>query len=105
MAIANYYDGSYKQNSVIYKWSMARFEEFQVISTNGASGVKFFTIEGEHYKAVVEYYDGNTYSIDSFVYKRKQGRFVKYQNIGTDGARACDSIDPSPKWRPKIQTS
>ena len=92
MAIANHYDGSYKQNSAIYKWSKGKFEEFQFISTNGASGFKFFTSDGEHYLAVSEsYYDGGTYSIDSFVYKWKQGRFVKYQNIRTHGAWACDS--------------
>ena len=91
MAIANYYVGGYKQNSIIYKWGKGKFEEFQVISTNGTSGFKFFTIDGEHYLAVAEYQDGSTYSIDSFVYKWKQGRFVKYQNIPTDGARACDS--------------
>ena len=92
MAIANHYDGGYKQNSVIYKWSGDQFEQFQVISTNGASGFKFFTIEGEHYLAVSEYHDGSTNSIDSSVYKWKKGRFVKYQNIPTDGAMACDSI-------------
>ena len=59
---------------------------------NGASGLKFFTIEGEHYLAVAENYDGSTSSIDSSVYKWQQGRFVKYQNIPTDGTEACDSI-------------
>ena len=91
MAVANHYDGGYKQNSVIYKRSAGKFEEFQAISTNGASGLKFFTIDGEHYLAVSEYNDGSTTSIDSSVYKWKQGRFVKYQNIPTDGAKACDS--------------
>ena len=91
MAIANYYDGGYKQNSVIYKWGKGKFEEFQLISTNGASGFKFFTIDGEHYLAVAEYHDDNTYSIDSFVYKWRNGTFVKYQNIPTDGPKACDS--------------
>ena len=92
MVIANLYDGDYKQNSVIYKWSGDQFEQFQVISTNGGSGFKFFTIEGDHYLAVSEYNNGSTYSIDSFVYKWKKGRFVKYQNIPTYGAMACDSI-------------
>ena len=92
MAIANFFDGSYKQNSVIYKWSTDKFEEFQVISANGASGFKFFTIERDHYLAVAEYSDGSTTSIDSFVYKWKQGWFMKYQNIPTDGAMASDSI-------------
>ena len=95
MAIANNFDHmhGYKQNSAIYKWSTGKFEEFQVIPTNGASGVKFFTIEGDHYLAVAEYRGGGSArSIDSFVYKWKQGRFVKYQNILTDSARACDSI-------------
>ena len=92
MAIANLYDGSYKLNSVIYKWSTNKFEEFQVISTNGASGFKFFTIEGDHYLAVAENYNGSTNSIDSAVSKWQQGRFVKYQNIPTDGTEACDSI-------------
>lgn len=66
---------------------------FQKISTSGASGFKFFTINGEHYLAVAESYDSNrSYSIDSFVYKWQKGRFEKYQNIPTHGARACDSI-------------
>ena len=91
MAIANHYDGGYKQNSVIYKWGKGKFEEFQSISTNGASGLKCFFIEGEHFLAVSEYHDDSTYSIDSSVYKWKQGKFVKYQNIPTDGAMACDS--------------
>ncbi|KAL9989075.1 hypothetical protein ACROYT_G003583 [Oculina patagonica] len=92
MAIANLYDGGYKQNSVIYKWSGDQFEEFQLISTNGATGFKFFTIEGKHYLAVSESKNDSTYLINSSVYKWKNGRFVKYQNIPTDGARACDSI-------------
>ena len=92
MAIANHYDGGYKQNSVIFKWRGGKFEEFQLFSTNGASGFKFFIIEGEHYLAFAEYHDGSTTTIDSFVYKWKNGRFVKYQNIATDGALACDSI-------------
>ena len=69
MAIANHYDGGYKQDSVIYKWDKGRFEEFQVISTNGASGLKYFIIEGKHYLAVAEYNDGSTTSIDSSIYK------------------------------------
>ena len=94
MVIANREDSvtGWKLNSIIYKWSRSQFEVFQVFPTNGASGLKFFTIDGEHYLAVAEFHDRSTHSIDSAVYKWKKGRFEKYQNIPTHGGVACDSI-------------
>lgn len=94
LAIANREDGvtGWKLNSIIYKWSRHRFEVFQMFPTNGGSGFKYFTIDGEHYLAVAEFHDRSTYSVDSSLYKWKRGRFEKYQNFPTHGGVACDSI-------------
>lgn len=94
MAIANREDSvtGWKLNSIIYKWSRHRFEVFQMFPTNGGSGFKFFTIDGDHYLAVAEFHDRSTYSVDSSLYKWKRGRFEKYQNFPTHGGVACDSI-------------
>ena len=89
LAVANHYDGtSYRQNSVIYQWSLSQeqFVVFQSIETFGAHSFDFFEIKNEQFLAISNYYDGSSYSINSFIYKWNSNKFEKIQDIATEGA-------------------
>ena len=89
LAVANYYDGtSYRQNSVIYQWSLSQeqFVVFQIIETFGAYSFEFFEITDEQFLAISNYYDDSSYSINSFIYKWNSNKFEKIQDIATEGA-------------------
>ena len=89
LAVANHYDGtSYRQNSVIYQWSLSQeqFVVFQSIETFGAHSFDFFEITNEQFLAISNYYDGSSYSINSFIYKWNSNKFEKIQDIATEGA-------------------
>ena len=72
LAVANYRNGdNYNSDSVVYVRGVnGQFEEFQRIPTSGAYDWKYFTIDGAHYLAVANHYNGNTYNIDSVVYRQ-----------------------------------
>ena len=89
LAVANYYDGTYLLESVVYQWNGKLFVLFQKIPTKGASHVTFFTINSEKYLAVSNYYDGSTYSTKSVIYKWSGSQFNKFQEIATEGAMGC----------------
>ena len=89
LAVANYYDGTYLLDSVIYQWNGKLFEVFQKITTKGASDVKFFTINSDKYLAVANCEDGSTHSTKSVIYKWSGGKFNKFQEMATEGAMGC----------------
>ena len=89
LAVANYFDGTLRLDSVIYQWNGKLFVNFQNIATKGATHFTFFTINGEKYLAVANHFDGNTFTIKSVIYKWSSGKFNKFQEIPTDGAMGC----------------
>ena len=89
LAVANYYDGtSFRQNSVIYQWSLSQeqFVVFQIIETFGAHSFEFFEITNEQFLAISNNYDGSSLSINSSIYKWNSNKFEKIQDIATEGA-------------------
>ena len=92
LAMANYYDGTYLLDSVIYQWNGKLFVAFQRISTKGGRHFAFFKINGENYLAVANSYDGTTYSTKSVIYKWSSGKFTKFQEIPTEGAMGCTAF-------------
>ena len=92
LAVANYYDGTHRLDSVIYQWNGKLFVVFQKIPTKGASHFTIFRINGENYLAVANYYDGSTHSTNSVIYKWRSGKFNKFQEITTEGALGCEAF-------------
>ena len=58
----------------------------QTLDTLSASDVEYFTIQGEHFLAVANRYDGSSYSVDSVVYRLETGQFKEFQRIRTSRA-------------------
>ena len=86
LAVANYYDGTYRLDSTVYQWNGKLFVDFQKLSTNGASHFTYFTIYGESYLAVANYYT------KSVIYKWSSGKFNRFQDIPTEGALGCTAF-------------
>ena len=89
LAVANFQNrGSYRQNSVIYQWSLSQeqFVFFQSIKTSAAHSFDFFEITNEQFLAISNYRDGSSYFINSFIYKWNSNKFEKIQDIATEGA-------------------
>ena len=89
LAVANFHNGtSYRQNSVIYQWSLRQeqFVFFQSIETFGAYSFDFFEITNEQFLAISNYYDGSSHGINSSIYKWNSNKFEKIQDIATEGA-------------------
>ena len=92
LAVANFWDGTHRLDSVIYQWNGKLFVVFQKIPTNGAAHFTFFKINGENYLAVANYHDGSTYSIKSVIYKWSSGKFNKFQEMPSEGAIGCEAF-------------
>ena len=95
LAVANHYDGtSYRQNSVIYQWSLnqEQFVVFQSIETFGARSFDFFEITNEQFLAISNSRDDSSHSINSFIYKWNSSKFEKIQEIATEGAVSCETF-------------
>ena len=95
LAVANFYDGaSYRQNSVIYQWSLnqEQFVVFQSIETFGANSFDFFEITNEQFLAISNYYDGSSFYTKSFIYKWNSSKFEKIQEIATEGAAGNETF-------------
>ena len=95
LAVANHHDEtSYRQNSVIYQWSLRheQFVVFQSIETLGAHSFDFFEITNEQFLAISNYYDGSSCSINSFIYKWNSSKFEKIQDIPTEGAVSSETF-------------
>ena len=89
LAVANHYDGtSYRQNSVIYQWSLSQeqFVVFQIIETFGAHSFEFFEITNERFLAISNSRDDSSFSINPSIYKWNSNKFEKIQDIATEGA-------------------
>ena len=93
LAVANYHDGTYQLDSVVFQWNGQRFVVFQKIPTKGGSYFSYFTINREKYLAVTNYNDGSTYSTKSVIYKWSSGKFNKFQEIATEGAYGCAAFE------------
>ena len=87
LVFANYYGDSLgnKAKSVVYKMENKRFVLIQTLSTHGAYGIETFKIDGVHYMAIANHYDGG-YKQNSVIYKWSTGKFEEFQVISTNGA-------------------
>jgi hypothetical protein len=56
------------------------------LATNGAYGLKAFTIAGTQYLAVANQYNGQSYNVDSKIYRWDGSSFVEFQALATNGA-------------------
>ena len=93
LAVANLFNGgSYRLNSVIFRWNGTEFVVFHNIPTNGAHGLNFFKILSEMFLAVTNYYNDTSHSINSVIYKWNNRQFEKFQEIGTEGAIASTAF-------------
>ncbi|CAH3175463.1 unnamed protein product, partial [Porites lobata] len=95
LAVANHRDGpSFRQNSVIYQWSLnqEQFVVFQSIETFGARSFDFFEIRNEQFLAISNSYDDFSHSINSFIYKWNSSKFEKIQEIATEGAYSSETF-------------
>jgi len=63
------------------------FCEYQVIPTETAADLEFFTIGEDDYLAVANTRNDATYDVNSTVYKWDGANFVEHQSIPTQGAR------------------
>ncbi|XP_041464132.1 adhesion G-protein coupled receptor V1-like [Lytechinus variegatus] len=81
-------NGQTLSNSVIYLWNGVSFTQSSLFSSNGASAVDSFSINGNQYLAVANYYDSSlaSYEIMSVVYEWQGGNLVQVQQISTQGA-------------------
>ena len=92
LAVANFHDGTYLLDSVIYQWDGNRFVVFQNLPTKGGSKLAFFEMNDDKYLVVSNYYDGSTYSVKSVIYKWRGIQFIKFQEIATEGALGCTTF-------------
>ena len=90
--MANSYDRTNELKLVIYQWYGKLFVVSQKISSKGARRLTFFTINGDNYLTVANFYDGSTYSTKSVIYKWSSGKFNKFQEIATEGAMGCTAF-------------
>jgi hypothetical protein len=90
LAIANSQSSptNYSINSHILRFNTSSntFVLFQSIPTHGATAWQFFSIGGESYLAVSNYYDGASLAVNSFVFRFNGSSFVHFQSIPTQGA-------------------
>ncbi|XP_070543508.1 adhesion G-protein coupled receptor V1-like isoform X2 [Ptychodera flava] len=97
VAVANRYDSSkasLETNSMLYKWSNNRLEEYQSIATRGATDVISFTIGVDTYLVFTNSRtnDGST-AIDSAVMKWEitSQSFVNFQQLRTNNAQSVSA--------------
>ena len=84
LVFANYYGdkSGHKAKSVAYKMENKRFILNQTLSTHGAYGIENFKIDGVHYMAIANQYDGG-YKQNSIIYKWSKGKFEEFHVIST----------------------
>ena len=87
LVFANYYgdNSGNKAKSVVYKMENKRFVLIQTLSTHGAFGVEHFTIDGVHYMAIANFYDGDSKQ-NSVIYKWSTDKFEEFQAVSTNAA-------------------
>ena len=74
-----------KAKSVVYKMENKRFALRQTLSTHCAYDIEHFTIDGVHYMAIANMYDGS-HKQNSVIYKLSGGKFEEFQAVSTNGA-------------------
>ena len=97
LAVANHYNDSTNNiESHIYQWNSTtnQFDQIQAIATNGARDFESFTIDGQTYLAVANYYNGSTYNLDSHIYQWNSttNQFDQIQAIATNGTLDFESF-------------
>jgi len=71
----------------------SEFVEFQGIPTMGALDWEAFVINGEHYVAIANYYDGTSNELSSSIYKWNGNSFTVFQTFSTNGVSAWKFFD------------
>ena len=97
LAVANYSNNSTSNiDSHIYQWDSTtnQFDQIQAIATIGAYDFESFTIDGQTYLAVANYYNDSTYNNDSHIYQWNSttNQFDQVQAIATNGAMDFESF-------------
>ena len=94
LAVANYYNGKFQLDSVVFQWNGKRFIVFQKIPTNGGNYISFLSINREEYLVVVNYRGRSTFSTKSVIYKWSGGKFNKFQQLTAHaGAMGCVAFE------------
>ncbi|KAL3856017.1 hypothetical protein ACJMK2_015214, partial [Sinanodonta woodiana] len=89
LAVANHAKGqSQYVDSAILKWNYKSrlFQEIQTIPTVGAYDWTYFVVDGFHFLALAQTFDGQTTLLDSVIYVYRGKHFVQFQAIETNGA-------------------
>lgn len=89
LAVANHAKGSSQMvDSGIYIWStkLRRFKLFQNIMTTGAYDWTYFSVNGYHFLAAAQAFDGFSTLTDSRIYVLQDKQFVLFQTMETNGA-------------------
>ncbi|WAR10021.1 TSEAR-like protein, partial [Mya arenaria] len=89
LAVANHAIGADQQvDSVIYRWDrkLRRFTSHQTIRTTGAYDWTYFKVDGYHFLAVAQAFNGRSTLIDSVIYVYQKDKFLPFQSIETNGA-------------------
>ena len=71
-------------DSKFYVWNGKEFEEFQSISTKGATDIEVFTVCDKQYVAVANNYDGGSSNIPSVIYEVGRAGLISYQQVTVD---------------------
>ncbi|KAK7501367.1 hypothetical protein BaRGS_00007492 [Batillaria attramentaria] len=89
LAVANHAEGDRNMiDSIVLRWEEKdkRFKEHQRIMTVGAYDWTHFQVNGFHFLAVANSFNGLTTLIDSALYFYQEGMFVQFQTMETNGA-------------------
>ena len=85
LAISSYYDSvnrNYQSKSVTFEWRNDQFVLLSEITTNGATGVEYFMLDGDHILLFV-----NSRSSPG-LYKWNAGTFVLHQDVPITNAKS-----------------
>ncbi|PKL77454.1 MAG: hypothetical protein CVV27_05385 [Candidatus Melainabacteria bacterium HGW-Melainabacteria-1] len=93
MAVTNFYNqnpNAYNLYVDLFRWNGNQFTASQRIPAHGPYDIETFTINGEHYLAVAEYYHSQNHTFDfpSRIYKWNGSQFALFQSVPTHGASA-----------------
>jgi hypothetical protein len=92
LAVANHQETNTDPttNSSLFRFNGTRFVPFQAILTQGARDWEFFTIDGQSYLAVANFFNSTSYSVNSQIFRWSGSSFVPFQSILTHGAHDWD---------------
>ena len=78
---------NYSVDSQIFRFDGSRFILFQSITTFGANGWKYFSVNNHSYLVVANQFNGTSYNINSVIYRSDgSSAFVPFQTVATNGA-------------------